>query len=420
MHSGPRQPAAVSVARALLAVAAVVHGPAEAGEEIEKRPAPVDEHLFFVGGFAEVRGPGHRVLPGAIAREAVEFGRGGVGRVRAETGAAAPFVRAMAVRHFLEEKQRARDEFFRGDDPAHVDHLVEPPRPQRRRGHLPHEFGEGLDVEDRGRAPAGGFGEPARDGGEVIFLVERALEGVDAADPFGEIPRRQDGVAQRGIIEVTMRVDEAGQQADLAQVGDGFAGEVAAQFRPRSGGGDEFVAHEDRAVRDGRAVAVHGDEVAGAEDHGWCERVATDAGGVCLDCPGQLAGARMRGIILSPAAGLPFTTARASATSRLHASWQSSGMNSRRPPPVWSCAGSYFSGGSCVEGTPPAASRRQRIVRRQPPSERQNRPTSVSACASVSFCVTRYMPVCRARVSRNGVVTSRPRSNNRHAPSRAG
>ena len=57
----------------------------------------------------------------------------------------------------------------------------------------------------------------------------------------------------------------------------------------------------------------------------------------------------------------------------------------------------------------PAASRRQRIVRRQPPSERQNRPTNASACSSVSFAVTRYMPVCRPSVSRNGVVASRPR-----------
>ena len=50
----------------------------------------------------------------------------------------------------------------------------------------------------------------------------------------------------------------------------------------------------------------------------------------------------------------------------------------------------------------------QRIVFRQPPSERQNVADQAVACSSVIFCVTRYMPVCRAERLRSGTGRSSP------------
>src|SRR5207247_6744166 len=93
----------------------------------------------------------------------------------------------------------------------------------------------------------------------------------------------------------------------------------------------------------------------------------------------------------------PLTTLRHSATSKLHGSWQSNGI-ARSPRPVWSCAGSNFSGGNFVVRPVPLVSRFHKIVLKQPPSDRQKRPTTSSLCSSEMFAATRYIPDCRLRV----------------------
>src|SRR2546423_3466183 len=99
----------------------------------------------------------------------------------------------------------------------------------------------------------------------------------------------------------------------------------------------------------------------------------------------------------------PFTTFRHSATSRLHASWQSNGIEvSLRP--VWSCDASNFSFGNFVDAIAPRWSRFHRIVRKQPLSDRQNPATKSSICSSEIFTATRYIPDCRSNVSRSGEV----------------
>ncbi len=101
-----------------------------------------------------------------------------------------------------------------------------------------------------------------------------------------------------------------------------------------------------------------------------------------------------------------FTTLRASATSRLHASWQSSGMTFS-PRPVWSSGAMNLSSGSRSEGRALVSSRAQRIVRKHPgapPCDRQKRPTNPSTSSSEIFAAARYIPDWRPSVSRNGVV----------------
>src|SRR5437660_6012215 len=106
------------------------------------------------------------------------------------------------------------------------------------------------------------------------------------------------------------------------------------------------------------------------------------------------------------AAPSSLTALRHSATSRLHGSWQSSGITGS-PSPVWSCDVSNFSGGSWVDAGAPVASRFHKIVRKHPSLERQKSPTTWLTCSSEIFAATRYMPDCRFKVSRSVVVTSR-------------
>ena len=113
------------------------------------------------------------------------------------------------------------------------------------------------------------------------------------------------------------------------------------------------------------------------------------------------------------AAAPVFTTVRHSATSRLHGSWQSNGIavaGVADPGPfravVWSCDGSNFSAGNFVDAIVLSWSRFQRIVRKHPLSDRQKFPTTLSICSSEIFAATRYIPDCRSKVSRNGVVCS--------------
>src|SRR6266513_1442458 len=109
-----------------------------------------------------------------------------------------------------------------------------------------------------------------------------------------------------------------------------------------------------------------------------------------------------------------FTASRHAATSRLHASWHSSGIDSVAAVAdrglftlrYWSTAGSNFSGGSFDDGILSPASRFHKIVRKQPPSERQKFPTRPSICSSEIFPATRYIPLWRFKVSRNEVVVS--------------
>src|SRR6184192_3999806 len=73
---------------------------------------------------------------------------------------------------------------------------------------------------------------------------------------------------------------------------------------------------------------------------------------------------------------------------------------------AWSRAGSNFSFGNFVDAIAPFASRFHKMIRRQPPLDRQKFPTRSSICESEIFAATRYIPDCRSNVSRNGVVCS--------------
>src|SRR5213594_1630486 len=73
---------------------------------------------------------------------------------------------------------------------------------------------------------------------------------------------------------------------------------------------------------------------------------------------------------------------------------------------AWSRAGSNFSFGSFVDAIAPSASRLHRMVRRQPPLDRQKSATRSSICESEIFAATRYIPDCRSNVSRKDLVRS--------------
>ena len=101
----------------------------------------------------------------------------------------------------------------------------------------------------------------------------------------------------------------------------------------------------------------------------------------------------------------PFTTLRASATSRLHASWQS------KRDHVFAASGLIARSDEFIQREPQRRSRQCLIARPQnrPQAtgraicERQTRPTVSSICSSLIFAATRYIPVCRPSVSRSGV-----------------
>src|SRR5262249_48071181 len=94
----------------------------------------------------------------------------------------------------------------------------------------------------------------------------------------------------------------------------------------------------------------------------------------------------------------PFTTLRHAATKRLHASWQSRGTVPRMGlsavalangddlnapgAGTWSSAGSNFPAGNFVDAIAPSWSRFHKIVRKQPPLDRQKSATMSSICAS--------------------------------------
>src|SRR5215469_4494169 len=73
---------------------------------------------------------------------------------------------------------------------------------------------------------------------------------------------------------------------------------------------------------------------------------------------------------------------------------------------AWSYAGSNFSFGKFADAVAPSASRLHKIVRRQPPLDRQKSAARSLICVSEIFAATRYIPDCRSNVSRNGVVCS--------------
>ena len=109
-----------------------------------------------------------------------------------------------------------------------------------------------------------------------------------------------------------------------------------------------------------------------------------------------------------------FTTLRHSATSKLHASWQSSGITGAVVAGVadlgdsaWPWDASNLSEGNFVDGTAALSSRFHKIVRKQPPLDRQKFPTRSLICSSEIFDATRYIPDCRVNVLRNGVVVRR-------------
>src|SRR4030095_4974519 len=72
----------------------------------------------------------------------------------------------------------------------------------------------------------------------------------------------------------------------------------------------------------------------------------------------------------------------------------------------WSTVGSNFSGGSFDDAGLSLAPRFHKIVRKQPPSDRQKFPTSSSISWSEILRATRYIPLWRFNVSRNGVVAN--------------
>ena len=140
-----------------------------------------------------------------------------------------------------------------------------------------------------------------------------------------------------------MRVDQPRQQRLLAKI-DNFTGVAPfdlIKFRDI----DNFISgNSHRAILDGRSIHRH--DGAGANDHS------------------------------------PFTTFRHSAINRLHASWQSNGTVAGGVAPgrlsAWSCAESNFSFGNFVDAIAPAASRFHKMVRRQPPLDRQKPATRSS------------------------------------------
>ncbi len=73
-------------------------------------------------------------------------------------------------------------------------------------------------------------------------------------------------MAQAGIVEVAVRVDEPRQQRVLAEIGDLLAGELTPQILPAADRRHRVAPYEHRAVGDGRSV--HGHEGAGAQEHG--------------------------------------------------------------------------------------------------------------------------------------------------------
>src|SRR5439155_12881112 len=111
---------------------------------------------------------------------------------------------------------------------------------------------------------------------------------VDCPNPIGKRFLRRDFAAQTSVIEMTMRVDQSGQQRLLAEV-DSFLPRVSRRnLREFSNIDNSISGNRDGAVLNWRSI--HCRDGARANDHS------------------------------------PFTTFRHSATSRLHASWQSSGI----------------------------------------------------------------------------------------------
>ena len=72
-------------------------------------------------------------------------------------------------------------------------------------------------------------------------------------------------MAQARVVEVTVGVDESGQERHLAEVSDGLAAVLAPEVFPATDGGDQISTHEDSAV--GKRRTIHGDNVAGAQEH---------------------------------------------------------------------------------------------------------------------------------------------------------
>lgn len=118
----------------------------------------------------------------------------------------------------LEERQGSGHDVFRVDPLPDIEHLVEPPRANRGWSHSNHQFRKRLDVANRGCSVAGQFLKSRSDVREIVFVAERAFELVDPADPRGETRRRKDRPPQAGVVEVTVGVNQAGQQHHVAKV----------------------------------------------------------------------------------------------------------------------------------------------------------------------------------------------------------
>ena len=100
---------------------------------------------------------------------------------------------------------------------ADIDHFIKPPRPQRCGGELGDEVRERRHAADRRGPEALGLGVSALDGIEDIVVGELPFDRVEPLHPLGKSSGRRDGVAQGGVIQMAMGVDEPRQQRDLAQ-----------------------------------------------------------------------------------------------------------------------------------------------------------------------------------------------------------
>ena len=226
--------------------AAIGHVAAIAGEPGEKLAAAVHEHFKLLRRFGNMHRERQAVAAGGMGGEAQQSGRGGVGGVRRKPHTAAA---AGEGGDFVEG---FTDDFARRTAAFHTGHFQEGKNTQRRRGPgVGQQFGDHFYIAHRGGAGAEEHLGAVQPGLGEVGINPAGLAGGDQLDPVNEIAGRRKLPGHRGVIQVAMGIDEAGQQDLFTQIHDLRAfGNY--RVRPAAHGNDAIARKDDRAILDHR------------------------------------------------------------------------------------------------------------------------------------------------------------------------